>query len=341
MAPLLTHSIKEKKMKNLFIIDGASGTGKSDLIHYIHENSAVAACVPKLTTREQRKYEKSQKRVLDLEFVSDEQFEKINPSYRYTYTGCKYGFTKKSLDEALSSNDNVFVIVRNKDVIEKLRVDYPYINLIRVYIYTDQNMLEQRLLQQEGDDKETVKFRMNQIGTAFADFMRHPQIYDEILINCSNQNDYRRLIELLIEKHSHAINVDPSLISVFMSFNENNHRLLDIYNTIHRAVTKLGDPFRCERIDFLRQGGVSISDEARSLMKKSRFVIVDLCEMKNNVFYELGFAHGLGKQFILTAPTGTDTGFYAREFRTLYYKNMVELENSVHEELKSLLRIAN
>lgn len=46
-------------MKNLFLIDGASGTGKSDPIRYVLDFKSNATVVPKYSTREERDYEKN------------------------------------------------------------------------------------------------------------------------------------------------------------------------------------------------------------------------------------------------------------------------------------------
>jgi hypothetical protein len=57
-------------MKNLFIIDGASGTGKSDLVNYATEFNIDATLVRKITTRKKRDYENSTfVWKLDLDFV--------------------------------------------------------------------------------------------------------------------------------------------------------------------------------------------------------------------------------------------------------------------------------
>ena len=43
-------------MKNLFLIDGASGTGKTDLLRYLNEFAIEAKTLHKFTTRERRKF---------------------------------------------------------------------------------------------------------------------------------------------------------------------------------------------------------------------------------------------------------------------------------------------
>ena len=51
-------------MKNLFLIDGASGTGKSDLIKYVSDFNDDISFIKKFSTRKPRRNEENQK--LDL-----------------------------------------------------------------------------------------------------------------------------------------------------------------------------------------------------------------------------------------------------------------------------------
>jgi hypothetical protein len=61
---------REDLMKNLFLIHGASATGKSDLLKWVTENNADdVSFVVKGTTRAQREYERDDPEILlDLNF---------------------------------------------------------------------------------------------------------------------------------------------------------------------------------------------------------------------------------------------------------------------------------
>ena len=90
-------------MKNLFVVDGASGTGKTELLEYIFSYSSGMEVIPKYTTREQRDYEKVRGYTLDLKFVSSKQFDTKNLYYKYTYGREHYGFSKKKVDITAAS----------------------------------------------------------------------------------------------------------------------------------------------------------------------------------------------------------------------------------------------
>lgn len=198
-------------MKNLFIIDGASGTGKSDMINYINRisiKSRYVTALPKYTTREQRDEEKAVDYNLDLEFISKEQFqefEKVEGFYTYSYgDGVKkqeYGFFKSKIEEATNYFTNTFIIVRNKNLTEKLRIDFPEIRIINVYIYTDIPQVIKRL-EDSGYTNEKIEFRIKRQTFAWQDYLKYSKDYDEVIINNSNVTDFERLIDQLISKYN-------------------------------------------------------------------------------------------------------------------------------------------
>ncbi len=65
-------------MKYLFLIDGAAGTGKTDMVEYIREKYSrgnLATIIVKLTTRKLRKEEIDRKFPLDLAFILQKTFD--------------------------------------------------------------------------------------------------------------------------------------------------------------------------------------------------------------------------------------------------------------------------
>ena len=119
-------------MKNLFLIDGATGTGKSDLVKFVNDFWHDTYIVKKYSTRTQREYEKSSDWKLDLEMVTDKEFENKELEYKYTYSGRKYGFRRKDLLNALENYANVFVIVRDSKLINLILSEQPY-NTVNKY----------------------------------------------------------------------------------------------------------------------------------------------------------------------------------------------------------------
>ncbi|MCK9209576.1 MAG: hypothetical protein M0P61_01935 [Ignavibacteriaceae bacterium] len=299
-------------MKNLFLIDGASGTGKSDLLKHIVNTRKDASILRKYSTRKIREYEKRDDIKLDLDFVSKDKFEKANLDYVYTYYGNQYGFSKNELKKMLIEKSNVFVIVRNADTIKQLINDYYYINVVPIFVYTDQEKLKIRLINQDYSETDIAE-RLKKTGLAYEDYLRHPDIYDEILINNSTKEDYHRLIDLIIDRYKKLPEIDDKLIFVLMSFNPNNPELKKVFLAIQKSVEIYDKSYKCYNLESLKGKSYKISDTAKEHISKCRLAIIDLTENKPNVFYELGYASGISKDFIINAHKDTQLLFYPRE----------------------------
>jgi len=188
-------------MKNLFLVDGASGTGKTDLINYISNFQTSITYVQKYTTREKREYEKRRpKEKLDLIHINKNDFDSKTFEYKYNYAGEMYGFAKKQIDNAFLNNDNVFIIIRNVDVMIKLKEDYGYLNVVSLYVYTDKNLIVQRLKKDTYSQKE-INFRMNRLRIAHESYLKNPDLYDTVLVNSGSKADYNKIIEKIYKKY--------------------------------------------------------------------------------------------------------------------------------------------
>ncbi|RZB31040.1 MAG: hypothetical protein AEth_00994 [Candidatus Argoarchaeum ethanivorans] len=194
-------------MVNLFLIDGASGTGKTDLIEHISEKYSsrdVATIVQKFTTREHRPEEIDRRLHLDLMFSSRSEFDeqsKNSAIYSYNYCGEKYGFYKATVDEALASYQNVFIIVRDRITIQQIVDDYPKVCTVPVFIYSDNEKVIEGL-KKDGYGDSDIEFRLSRQELVWDDYLRQSDLYQEVIINNSNKRDFHRLIDKLLKKYS-------------------------------------------------------------------------------------------------------------------------------------------
>jgi len=118
--------------------------------------------------------------------------------------------------------------------------------------------------------------------------------------------------------------VVPRTVFTIMSF-EPEYR--DVFASYHDV---------CREFDF----DAVRTDEDQSLerivprieagIRGSAFVIADVSEAGPNVFYELGYAKGLGKDVVLTARQGTPLPFDIGDVPTIFW--------AYQEELKAGLR---
>jgi len=204
-------------MKNLFLIDGAAGTGKTDMLDYLQDKYSgrnQVAVLRKYTTREHRLEEKKRELSLDLEFISNRRFNELksNPDfYSYSYGEKLYGFLGSDINLLLQTYQNLFIIVRDRKTIQDLINEYPTLCTIPVFIYTDREQCEKRLLD-DGYSEEAVKFRLGRQSLAWDDYLKHSDLYQEVIINNSNRNDFHRLIDSLIKKYSSENEINNMIV---------------------------------------------------------------------------------------------------------------------------------
>lgn len=185
-------------MKNLFIIDGTSGIWKSDLINYISDYRLHSNIQIKFATRKQRSYEKKKSFKSDLELISEAEFDRMNLEYQYPYNGHKYGFSISELSKSINKNQNTFLIIRNQQLIEELNSKIKNVNIINVFIYTDFTRIGDRISIDISSKLE------ESITDAYKDYLRKPNLYQEVLINGSSENDFYRLVDMLIENYNES-----------------------------------------------------------------------------------------------------------------------------------------
>src|ERR1035438_2210812 len=78
----------------------------------------------------------------------------------------------------------------------------------------------------------------------------------------------------------------------------------------------------CERVDeqiFTE----SILDRVLNQISKADILIADMTDRNPNVFYEVGYAHGIGKKVILLTKNENDIPFDFKHFPHIIYKNKI------------------
>lgn len=187
-------------IKNIFLIDGASGTGKSDFVEYINSLNKKCGFLIKSTTRKIRDYEKKNAQNLDLKFYSKLKFDSLKFEYHYEYEKHLYGFYKKELDTLIDKCDNIFLIIRNIPLMRKLKKEYHNHIVIAVYVHSDISKIEERLRQQDCNE-EQIKFRVSRIEKTYKDYVLNSGFFDEAIVNNSDKDTYHTLIDNLMKKY--------------------------------------------------------------------------------------------------------------------------------------------
>lgn len=114
----------------------------------------------------------------------------------------------------------------------------------------------------------------------------------------------------------------------------------DEYNALFTEVirpTCEAFQYKVVRADEFYTSGLIIDDITRSI-RECAVVIADVTPNNPNVFYEVGFAHGIGKPTILLSDRKRDKlPFDVSGFRTLFYDNTIGGKTVVEDRLRKHL----
>jgi hypothetical protein len=92
------------------------------------------------------------------------------------------------------------------------------------------------------------------------------------------------------------------------------------------------------RIDEVESSG-KITEEVQEMIEESEYLFVDLTYERPNVYYELGYSHGLGKKsekIVLMARHKTKLHFDIKTMRTIFYKDHDQLRRALRKRLKAI-----
>jgi hypothetical protein len=114
------------------------------------------------------------------------------------------------------------------------------------------------------------------------------------------------------------------------------------YDTFYREVIQKqaeANGFDVVRIDEKAGPGVIFQDIQREI-EQAEVVIAEITPANPNVFYELGYAHALGKPTILLAQRGSQLPFDIRSFRVVFYNDTIggkaEVERNLQNHLQAI-----
>jgi hypothetical protein len=130
----------------------------------------------------------------------------------------------------------------------------------------------------------------------------------------------------------------------FLSYSVTTHRRVafvvmqfgapydQLYADVIRPVVA-GCGFEAVRADDDFGPGLIIADVVRRI-QEADVVVADITPENQNVFYEVGYAHALGKPTILLAEKGKRLPFDVSGFRTLFYENTIAGKAAVEQGLR-------
>lgn len=127
--------------------------------------------------------------------------------------------------------------------------------------------------------------------------------------------------------------VRAGFVFIAMPMDEGNPLFEDVHDAIKTTAEACG--LNAERVDDV-ESNERITDRVLESIERAEFVIADLTDARPNVFYEAGYAHGLGKIPIYIAEVGTKLEFDLKDYPVITFRNMRELRVKLERRLRSI-----
>jgi hypothetical protein len=110
----------------------------------------------------------------------------------------------------------------------------------------------------------------------------------------------------------------PNTVYVGIAF---RHEMDFVYDNIKNEARKLG--LKAKRVDRDEVGSGLINKYIAKGIEDAEFLIFNLTYERPSVYYELGYAHGIGNEaseILLTAKSGTEIHTDIKSLRIQYYE---------------------
>ena len=114
-------------------------------------------------------------------------------------------------------------------------------------------------------------------------------------------------------------------------------------NLFNEVIKPVSDEcgIKAEKADDVLGPGLIIADIVKKL-QEADIVIADVTPTNANVYYEIGYAHAIGKPTILLAEKGKQLPFDISGFRTLFYENSIagksQIEKGLRRHLEAIVK---
>lgn len=187
------------------------------------------------------------------------------------------------------------------------------------------------------DELESMRWMLNGIASTSAKFTkitifeRDPKRYSQ----------FQRLLPEALSRTTESfgssrvidLNSDTRSVFVAMPFAQ---EFQDVYELgIGTALRETG--FHPERVDQTHFIG-NIVERIRNRIEKSKFVVADVTDSNPNVYLEIGFAWGKGRDVITVARSGTELYFNIRQDNCIFYTSVADLKNRLSQALIHVAR---
>ena len=127
-------------------------------------------------------------------------------------------------------------------------------------------------------------------------------------------------------------------VFILMSMDPQDAALVDVHQTIRQVCGEFG--LHASRIDDIEHSD-RITDRVLEQIESAEFIVADLSGERPNVYYEIGYAHALGKRPILVRRAGTRLHFDLVVHNTPEYPNITTLREILRRRFEAILGRSN
>jgi hypothetical protein len=132
-----------------------------------------------------------------------------------------------------------------------------------------------------------------------------------------------------------TVSIRPGSAFIIMAIDPQQPELEDVKGAIKEECAKFN--IKAIRADEIEHSG-QITDRILEAIRSSEFLIADLSGERPSVYYEVGYAHALGKRPILYRKAGTRLHFDLAVHNCPEYANLTDLRNRLHRRLSAITR---
>jgi hypothetical protein len=120
---------------------------------------------------------------------------------------------------------------------------------------------------------------------------------------------------------------------IMMWMDTQHPELMDVADAVRSVFGCFG--VRAIRADDIEHESL-ITERILTEIRTSEFLFADLTGMRQNVYYEVGYAHALGKRVILFRKSGTNLHFDLAGYNCPEYENLRDLREKLTRRMTSL-----